>query len=243
MKKITLVYAYYDNPGMFQIHQRLWNSYSARALEEIEMIVCDDCSPNHPLGEYLLPASERKYDLKVWRVTENIPWNWIACRNKGAFEAAGKWIMHTDIDLAWHPETADKVLDLLPTFEDGVWYTMDRIKMPEGKPYKGHPNSYIMTKDLYWRIGGYDEEYCGFYGSDGSYRRRCVMFGDDFQHLHGIPLHYYPRGVYKDSGCATEDRVRYKDRGKDREVLVRSQHNVAKLSKPLTMTYEYERVL
>jgi hypothetical protein len=43
-----------------------------------------------------------------------------------------------------------------------------------GQVIHPHPNSFFMTKEMFWRIGGYDETFSGRYGSDGEYRRRCA---------------------------------------------------------------------
>jgi hypothetical protein len=37
-----------------------------------------------------------------------------------------------------------------------------------------HPNSWLYTRKMYWRVGGYDEALSGHYGTDAEYRRRCA---------------------------------------------------------------------
>ena len=38
-----------------------------------------------------------------------------------------------------------------------------------------HSASFLMAKDLFWSIGGYDEALSGHYGTDGEYRRRLAQ--------------------------------------------------------------------
>jgi hypothetical protein len=35
-----------------------------------------------------------------------------------------------------------------------------------------HPNSWLLTRAMFWKVGGYDEELSGKYGTDGDIRRR-----------------------------------------------------------------------
>jgi hypothetical protein len=37
-----------------------------------------------------------------------------------------------------------------------------------------HPNSWLMTRAMFWKVGGYDETLSGHYGTDGDWRRRCA---------------------------------------------------------------------
>jgi hypothetical protein len=32
----------------------------------------------------------------------------------------------------------------------------------------------FMQRSVFWKVGGYDEELSGFYGTDGDWRRRCA---------------------------------------------------------------------
>lgn len=43
-----------------------------------------------------------------------------------------------------------------------------------GKAIHPHPNSMLMTRAMFWKVGGYDEELSGHYGTDGDWRRRCA---------------------------------------------------------------------
>jgi hypothetical protein len=45
-------------------------------------------------------------------------------------------------------------------------------------PYKPHPNSWLMTAKTYERIGGYDERFAGFYGTDSDFRDRAARKAD-----------------------------------------------------------------
>jgi hypothetical protein len=45
------------------------------------------------------------------------------------------------------------------------------------EPYHPHPNSFVMHRDDFWAMGGYDEDFVGFYGSDGNFRKCAKGWG------------------------------------------------------------------
>ncbi len=56
---------------------------------------------------------------------------------------------------------------------------MSRVDAPNLTPYKPHPNTWLLTTDLFYRIGGYDERFSGFYGTDGEFRNRVQRTADE----------------------------------------------------------------
>jgi len=53
-------------------------------------------------------------------------------------------------------------------------YTLGRTKFFSDDVREPHPNSYVMTRDMYWAIGGHDEDYAGIYGKDYLFRKRAL---------------------------------------------------------------------
>lgn len=54
-------------------------------------------------------------------------------------------------------------------------------------PYKAHPNSWLMTRAMFDQMGGYDERFSGFYGSDSDFRERCKAVPFDYN-AQGVPI-------------------------------------------------------
>jgi hypothetical protein len=57
--------------------------------------------------------------------------------------------------------------------DPSVIYGFSRIEHT-GEPLAPHPNSWLITRAMFWQVGGYDEALSGHYGTDGDWRRRCA---------------------------------------------------------------------
>lgn len=174
MKSLSLVIPYYMNPGMLAFQYATWCTYPDEVKARVEIIVVDDGSPSEPALDVVRPLDLPP--LRIFRVLEDRPWHQHAARNLGADQASGDWLLLTDMDHVFAPEAIAAVLKLKGSDRA---YIFPRLDWPELKPTLGrhgerkpHPNTYAMKRDLFWRVGGYDEEFCGIYGTDGLFRER-----------------------------------------------------------------------
>lgn len=241
--QITYVYPYYNNPLMLVEQQRIWSEYPAAVRAGIEVIVTDDCSPRAPARLFI--RGSRNFQLRLYRILVDIRWNWIAAKNLGAFHAdENSWLLLTDIDHAVPPAT---ILRLLKGVDSGEWrrdryYTFDRVDAPEGTPYKIHPNSYFMHRSLFWKVGGYDEELSGFYGTDGYYRSlldRTVLGGG--VHLNGVNLVRYSREVIPDASTTDFQRKSHIDKdGRKHDIM---KKKLRANQPPVVLRFPWERLI
>jgi len=81
---ISIVYTYYNNPLMLERMVRHLNSLSSQVKSRIEVLVVDDGSQEAPAGN--LPYTA-EFDLKIFRVEVDKPWNQSGARNLGSAEA------------------------------------------------------------------------------------------------------------------------------------------------------------
>ena len=165
--RISIIFAYYANRKMFRHQLEQFSAMDLEVLSQIEILVVDDASPNWPAAE--VAASFSELPLKVFRLREDRPWNQDAARNIGAFEARGSKLLLTDIDHVIPEETIRLLLD--QEIINQV-HTLARKAHFSAKVIKSHSNSYFMSRQKYWEIGGYDEDFWGTYGSDVLFRRR-----------------------------------------------------------------------
>ena len=90
-------------------------------------------------------------------------------------------------------------------------YMLARIEADTGLPtmqngyLKPHPNSFVVTRETYWRIGGYDESFCGTYGTDSLFRSRAFTKATQ-GHLHNVALTRYWRDIVEDASTTTLTR-------------------------------------
>ena len=244
VKKITLIYPYYENPGMFVVHQREWLEYNHH-VREFEVIIVDDCSVSSPASENVIVP--KNFPLRIYRINKKVDWNWRAARNIGAHAAdTGSWLLLTDMDHLVPRETFDKLKKLIAgKVNNQNFYTFDRVLAPVFIEYKNHPNSYFLHRSLYLTIGGYDEIVSGWYGLDGVFRRRLERGSKGAIHLNGYKLYLYKRDVISDASLDASVMARKEHRDKEGLQKVRDELKSRFQSgiRPLTLSFPYERVL
>ena len=212
--KLTLVYAYYKSPQMLRKHLEEWVLYPSEVLAQTEFIITDDCSSE--LGiETVLNDVPAGLNIRIFKITKKVPWNWLACRNIGAKYARGEWIVLTDIDHMIQRKHIIKLYQAFKLLQKDFVYLFTRIDAPNMTEYKPHNDSFLMTRNLFWKTGGYDEDLSGNYGTSGRYRNRVFRLSNGHKRIK-IPLTRFPREVVPDA--STVDFVR-KGVGRDKSAL------------------------
>lgn len=185
MKNFTLIFPYYRNPLMLQFHlEMVWGMYPAG----IKVIVVDDGSPD-PARPVIERSLDQGYcealDLRLYRITVDLPWNREGARNLGAHVAETEWIVQLDIDHTLAPTSAAALLAFKPNPDR--WYRLTRFrvgeadetrlkdKLPREARYgrvKPHIDSYLMRRAAYLDLGGYDEDFVGCLGGGTNFLKR-----------------------------------------------------------------------
>lgn len=218
--KLSLCYAYFQNPGMLAEQYRIWSLYPPELKAEIEIVIVDAGGDKDPdrKGAIHVTIPEGLPPLRIFRILEHERWNQDVARNLAADRAAAPWLLLTDMDHAVPCETLGYILDR-PLSK--AIYTFQRVdaphmqpKLKDGRPHP-HPNSFLISKALYWKIGGYDERLVGYYGTDGVFVARCRRWGT-FRQL-PVPLVRYDRSVIPDASTTSlsrkgEENDRYRAR-------------------------------
>jgi hypothetical protein len=186
MTPLSLVMPFYQNQGMLWRHYCAWaREWPADLRARVEVVIVDDGSPSERAEDVERPAGLP--ELAIYRVIEDRPWHQHGARNLGAHVARHPWLLMTDMD---HVCPADTLREVLAANDKGRAFTFGRVDAPAGewdsnawrsfpttlhartgRP-KPHVNSFAISRALYWKVGGYDEDYCGHYGSDKLFRSR-----------------------------------------------------------------------
>lgn len=178
---VTMVIPYYNQPSMLIEQLKTWDSYSHDVRSQMRIIVVDDGSKTpalETLRAYTFNGLS-KLPLQLYRILDDIPWNRGGARNLGSYVADTTWLLHMDIDHVLLPESASNIVKMLPAMRSDVWFRFRRYRygeadetrkkdaLPEDVRHgeiKPHIDSYLCTKDLYAKVGGYDEDYSGCLG-------------------------------------------------------------------------------
>lgn len=166
---LSIVFAYYDNPQMLAFQCEKLAQLSSASLAQIEVIVVDDASPQYPAISVI--PEQFSVKLSVFRIAKDKPWNQDAARNIGAFEARGALLLLTDID---HVVPEATIQALLKDVDMEEVVSLRRSAHFSSAVVASHVNSYVMSRETYWSIGGYDEDFWGMYGSDWLFRKRIL---------------------------------------------------------------------
>jgi glycosyltransferase involved in cell wall biosynthesis len=207
--ELTLVIPYYRNISMLSEQVRMWNDYPP----DLHVILVDDGSPEEALPVVEQHAAPHLWPrLEVYRIDKDVAWNRGGARNLGSTVAQSDWIMHIDIDHVLRPDCAARLMAFEPYASR--WYRFPRFRRGAADetrnkdalarsvkygPVKPHIDSYLCTREMYWRAGGYNEDFSGCLGG-GSPFLQCLaeeaavdMAPDD------VFLEVYTRDTVKDA--------------------------------------------
>lgn len=218
MSAFTLVMAYYENAGMLREQLAHFRKLPEDIAGRLHVRIVDDGSPENPAANVCIGLRAVSYGIppgpgvlasfELWRMGVDVRWNQDACRNVGVRQAASRWVLLTDMD-HMVPEKTWRHLMFEKLKKDRA-YRFARVNAPKGDAYKPHPNTWAMTRDLYWIAGGYDEALAGHYGTDGDFKvrlSRVTQIEDLTQ-----PVIRYPREVIADASTTTLERKSQADR-------------------------------
>lgn len=225
-KHVTLIVPFYMNAEFFSRQVAGWSEYPEDLRANLSVIVVDDGSP----VPAVMPASV-PFSLRMFRIREDRRWNWLAARNIGAHEAADGWLLLTDMDHVVPAETLRAVI-YGDHFSD-VIYGFSR-REHTGEHLIAHPNSWLMTRAMFWKVGGYDERLSGFYGTDGLWRKRCAATA---------PIHILTDHLVRYEFEADSSTTRYLRKQPEDANARTLAATFSRKSKPRHLTFPYDAVV
>ena len=155
---LNIVYCLYNlQEELRDIHIKNWESYPEELRKQINLILVDDCSCKPFTIDIDIPIN-----LTVARITTDMGYNIAGAKNLGLYLATNDWCFSSDIDHVLSAKECQKCIDLIK-YRNCLYY-FDRW-FPNGEHYhKKHDNTYIIHREDFWGIGGYDENFTPHYG-------------------------------------------------------------------------------
>lgn len=128
----------------------------ASLKDRTRFVLIDDGSPN------TISNPDVDLNLTMARIMQDIPWNQPGARNLGAHLADTEYILFTDID---HEITSDALQKSVSKIKDpNTIYMFKRIV--NGRLMYSHPCSFVISKQAFDLVGGFDEDFSGHRGHD-----------------------------------------------------------------------------
>lgn len=242
---LSLILPYYMNPSMLARQYAAWAAWPEKAKAQVEIIIVDDGSPQLAID---VPRPDGLPAISIYRVTEDRPWHQHAARNLGAHTAKGPWLLLTDMDHVLDAANVAALLKRLARLDPETAYFLHRVEADSGLPTLGnngqpkpHPNSFVMTRELYWRAGGYDEDYCGVYGTDGLFKARLFETAQR-GFLKHVALIRYWRELVADASTTTLPRKEGRKPG-DKEAIAIAKAARGEADVVKVLQFDWERAL
>lgn len=133
----------------------IYSSYSRDLLKQMYFVFVDDHSP--------VPVEipdDIILNYTLIRVKTDIMWNQGGARNLGVTYAKSERFIVTDLDVIFPENLLSKLVDYsLPNNAVFKFNTISNLQ-----PVMPHVNVFFMTKKVYMKTNGVDEEFCGNYG-------------------------------------------------------------------------------
>lgn len=212
----TLIVPFYRNGKMLERQLQEWEHYP----RNVQILVVDDGSPE-PAEPILQTASdELKTRLRLYRIMVDIPWNREGARNLASKEAETDWIVHVDIDHLMPVAACEHLVEM--ECDSGEWYRFPRFrvgmaddtrrkdKIPSDATFGAihpHIDSYLITRETYWKLNGYDEDYVGVLGGGCAFLRQLEgLVGPPKILPSPVCLHVYTSNAISDASVTSLSR-------------------------------------
>lgn len=180
---MTIVITYYECPKMLIQQIKYWIDYPDDLGYKLRIVIVDDGSPNYPAENIL--NKEKVYNwgipVNLYRIQEDHHNNVGGARNLGFEKANDGWVFNLDID---HVVPANSLVNLMRAQLDSKYYYLPR-RYEVGsfglKSIHRHLDSFIIQRQAFWDLGGYDERYAKYY-----YQGACSMLRNKMKKLPSI---------------------------------------------------------
>lgn len=156
MADLTLITHVYNAQQPVAHQVALWQRYDPALLARLEFLVIDDHSDTP------LQIDKGPLNLRLLRVEDDIDWNMPGCRNLGAIQSRTEWMLYFDVDNVADEAAIAKIVGALPRLDPKRLHVFRRTE--GGVDVEPHINSFLITREGFFRAGGYDEDFSGHYG-------------------------------------------------------------------------------
>lgn len=159
---ISIVINAYNAQAALERQLAHWSGFAPEVLARLEVVIVDDGSAQPLLVEPgALPKGLR---FTLARIAQDIPWNMPGARNLGALLARSPFLLMHDIDHFLPGAGIALLQQHLQQLSPTTLYNFPRTE--NGELINPPVNCFLCSRDGFWRVGGYDEDFAGHYGHE-----------------------------------------------------------------------------
>jgi hypothetical protein len=233
--KLQIAVPYYEAPKMLALQIMYWE----KLAERIEVYIVDDGSRRYPAREVIRKKGV-SFPINIFEVTENIPWNHAGARNLAMSFIQDGWALLTDLDhLVTH------AMDYQYLDEDVVYRPVRYHCKPVGGNIRIHPHSdsYVLTKDMFWSIGGYDETFTGYWNGPFEPFRKAMKRQVPMEDTDTVWLSRRSNDTVKDANITEWGREGSEYDIRLNPTMRRKQREAMRSYNPKILQFEWHRVI
>jgi hypothetical protein len=160
--KLTIISHFYNKHEWVDKQVNHWDQINSNIKNQFEFILVDDYSDE----EYSLPKSD--LNIRLFRVTDDIPWNQSGSRNLAMFHATGTIALFIDIDQKMKIDFLERLASVSENIQRNTihFFKIDPpiLNIQNGEFLNHHPNSFFVNLQDFKTKIHYDEDFAGNYG-------------------------------------------------------------------------------
>lgn len=201
---LSLIISYYEAPEMLKEQIKHWEEYPPN----VRIIVVDDHSIKHSAEPILIEyAGNVSCQVQLYRINQDIYQNTFGARNLGFHVVGeGEWVWNLDVDHVVPFESIQAFLDMQMSCK-GCYYlpareeVLSNVPKTVTKEIQRHSDTFILTRETFWKTGGYDEDLIGYYfnGAATKFRQTLKSIAKGVTVNHGVKTLFYPAGIIGDA--------------------------------------------
>jgi len=174
--KLDIIYTYYNGNDLLDDYLYHWNNNFNNTTHDINFVIVDDHSTKKAID--VVNRTNINCNLQIYYIEDNIIWNEEGAKNLGVKQTNADIVLLLDWDCVIYEKLVQEILSW--DFSDKLYYQFYIIQDSHASKQSNTPIKYDFIKDkikfhrhyaavcmsrgLFNKCGGYDEDFCGNYG-------------------------------------------------------------------------------